>query len=78
MLNCIIKFNNYLLFLFLYINFIIYFSYGWFNEPLIYRSKDPRLQFARKGNKFIKTEQIIRYLNRGLPVSKFVGIPFKS
>ncbi|XP_033210963.1 uncharacterized protein LOC117169019 [Belonocnema kinseyi] len=53
-------------------------DYGWFTEPLIPRSKDPRLHFATKGSDFLKTELKLRHLNRGLPVTKFVGVPFRS
>ncbi|XP_020706958.2 uncharacterized protein LOC105684195 [Athalia rosae] len=53
-------------------------DYGWFTEPLIPRSKDPRLNFPAKQCAFIKTELLIRHLNKGVPEEKFKGVPFKS
>ncbi|XP_060823485.1 uncharacterized protein LOC132911098 [Bombus pascuorum] len=52
-------------------------EYGWFSEPLIPRTKDPRLSFARKQTDFIANELRIRHVQRGLPTEKFLGIPFK-
>ncbi|KAK9293627.1 hypothetical protein QLX08_011484 [Tetragonisca angustula] len=51
--------------------------YGWFSEPLIPQTNDPRLQFHRKQTDFISNELRIRHVQRGLPVEKFVGMPFK-
>ncbi|XP_053994301.1 uncharacterized protein LOC128884736 [Hylaeus volcanicus] len=51
-------------------------EYGWFSEPLIPRTVDPRLQFPRRETDFIANELRIRHVQRGLPVDKFIGIPF--
>ncbi|KAK2586555.1 hypothetical protein KPH14_011443 [Odynerus spinipes] len=53
-------------------------EYGWFTKPLIPRSKDPRLQFARRNCDFIKKELHQRHLHKGLPVERFTGVPFKT
>ncbi|XP_016916103.1 uncharacterized protein LOC108000355 [Apis cerana] len=52
-------------------------EYGWFSELLIPRTKDPRLCFPKKQTDFISNELKIRHVQRGLPIEKFVGIPFK-
>ncbi|XP_046743256.1 uncharacterized protein LOC124409585 [Diprion similis] len=53
-------------------------DYGWFTEPLIPRSKDPRLYFPAKQCDFIKNELLIRHQNKGVPEEKFKGVPFKT
>ncbi|XP_047356468.1 uncharacterized protein LOC124951708 [Vespa velutina] len=53
-------------------------EYGWFIKPLIPRSFDPRLHFAKKGCDFIKKELYQRHLQKGLPVERFTGVPFKT
>ncbi|XP_076663100.1 uncharacterized protein LOC143366152 [Andrena cerasifolii] len=52
-------------------------EYGWFSEPLTPPTKDPRLCFPRTQADFIAAELRIRHINRGLPMEKFVGVPFK-
>ncbi|XP_015586394.1 uncharacterized protein LOC107263569 [Cephus cinctus] len=53
-------------------------DYGWFTKPLIPRSLDPRLHFPKKLCDFIENELKLRQLNKGVPVKKFVGVPFKA
>ncbi|XP_017764435.1 PREDICTED: uncharacterized protein LOC108553884 [Eufriesea mexicana] len=52
-------------------------QYGWFSEPLIPPTSDPRLRFPKKQTDFIANELRIRHIQRGLPAEKFLGIPFK-
>ncbi|XP_012270936.1 uncharacterized protein LOC105694646 [Orussus abietinus] len=52
-------------------------DYGWFTDPLVPRTTDPRLYFPRAGCDFIKNELKLRHLNKGVPVEKFTGAPFK-
>ncbi|XP_076643161.1 uncharacterized protein LOC143353595 [Halictus rubicundus] len=51
--------------------------YGWFTDPLIPPTNDPRLRFPRTETDFIATELEIRFTQRGIPVKKFTGVPFK-
>ncbi|XP_015113140.1 uncharacterized protein LOC107038510 [Diachasma alloeum] len=51
-------------------------DYGWFSQPLIPRSTDPRLHFPLKQCDVVKTEIRIRDTDKGLPREKFVGTPF--
>ncbi|XP_026671128.1 uncharacterized protein LOC113464608 [Ceratina calcarata] len=52
-------------------------QYGWFSEPLIPQTKDPRLRFPIKESDFIANELRIRQVQKGMPIEKFMGIPFK-
>ncbi|XP_012154156.1 uncharacterized protein LOC105664349 [Megachile rotundata] len=53
-------------------------EYGWFSKPLIPLTDDPRLRFPRTRTDFIVNEIHIRHSQRGLPVEKFTGIPFRA
>ncbi|XP_043490483.1 uncharacterized protein LOC122516605 [Polistes fuscatus] len=53
-------------------------EYGWFTKLLIPISNDPRLNFVKKGCDFIKKELYQRHLQKGLPVKRFTGVPFKT
>lgn len=56
----------------------IYCRYGFFTQNLIEKLQDERLHFPRNTADFIKTELVIRHSNKGMPVVKFTGVPFKS
>ncbi|KAJ8666843.1 hypothetical protein QAD02_008505 [Eretmocerus hayati] len=45
-------------------------EYGWFIEPLIPRSRDPRLHFPLSQCDFIKTEIYIREMQKKMPKPK--------
>ncbi|KAK0072044.1 hypothetical protein PV325_011957 [Microctonus aethiopoides] len=52
--------------------------YGWFAEPLIPRSTDPRLYFPLNHSQIVKTEMRIRDIDKGILRAGFRGIPFKT
>ncbi|KZC08695.1 NUAK family SNF1-like kinase 1 [Dufourea novaeangliae] len=51
--------------------------YGWFVDTSTSPTNDPRLRFPRTKTDFVANELEIRFVQRGLPVEKFTGIPFK-
>ncbi|XP_057318704.1 uncharacterized protein LOC130663475 [Microplitis mediator] len=51
-------------------------EYGWFSEPLVPRSKDPRLYFPLKQSDVVKTEMRIRQVDNNF--RKSTGATFKT